>query len=134
MTASNVWTLRALSVLRIMAALLFMEHGTMKLLGFPVGAPPAAMTPAWYAGFFELIGGALLTIGLFSRPVAFILAGMCAVAYFMVHAPRGFFPLLNGGELAVLYCFVFRFLSFSGPGPWSVDAILRRSGKLPAWV
>jgi putative oxidoreductase len=134
MTASNVWTLRALSVLRIMAALLFLEHGTMKLLGFPAGSPPAAMTPAWYAGFFELIGGALLAIGLFSRPVAFILSGMTAVAYFMVHAPRGFFPLLNGGELAVLYCFVFLFLSFAGPGPWSLDAQLRRSGKLPAWV
>ena len=74
------------------------------------------------AGFFELIGGALLLLGLFTRPVAFILAGMTAVAYFTAHAPRGFFPILNGGELAALYCFAFLYLAAAGPGPWSLDA------------
>lgn len=135
MRDETVWGYRLLSILRIMAALLLLEHGTMKLLGFPAAQAPAPMTPGWYAGFFELIGGALLAIGLFTRPVAFILSGFTAVAYFMVHSPRGFFPLINGGELAVLYCFVFFFLAFAGGGPWSVDANLRRQGRmLPAWV
>ena len=128
------WAPRVLSILRIAAALFLLQHGTMKFLGFPPGTPPAAMSPGWYAGLFELIGGVLLVIGLFSRPVAFLLSGMTAVAYFMVHAPRGFFPLLNGGELAALYSFVFLYLSVAGPGPWSVDAYLKRDGKLPAWA
>ena len=134
MPVSSEWAPRLLSVLRIMAALLLLQHGTMKLLGFPPGNAPAAMTPSWFAAWFELIGGGLLLVGLLSRPVAFILSGMCAVAYFMVHFPRGFFPILNGGELAALYSFVFLFLSVAGPGPWSADAVLKRDGKLPAWA
>lgn len=135
MRDETVWGYRVLSVLRIMAALLLLQHGTAKLLGFPAMQTPPAMTPGWYAGFFELIGGVLLLVGLFTRPVAFILSGFTAVAYFMAHAPGGFFPILNRGELAVLYCFVFFYLAFAGGGPWSVDAALRRQGRmLPAWV
>lgn len=122
------WTPRVLSLLRIMSALLLLQHGTMKILGFPAG-PMSGIdlsTPPGIAGIFELVGGVLLVLGLFSRPVAFILSGMTAVAYFMVHAPQGFFPVLNGGELAVLYCFVFFFLFFAGPGPWSLDALLKK--------
>ena len=119
----TVWAPRLLSVLRIVAALIFMEHGTQKLLGFPAMAtPPAMMSLPWIAGCFELVGGLLLLIGLFSRPVAFILSGEMAIAYWMAHAPRGLFPVLNGGDAAILYCFVFLYLAAAGPGPWSLDA------------
>lgn len=115
-----------LSVLRVMSALLLLQHGTTKVLDFPVGPMNATplTSPGGFAGFFELIGGALLLVGLFTRPVAFILSGMTAVAYFMAHAPKGFFPLLNGGELAVLYCFSFLYLAAAGGGAWSLDRIL----------
>lgn len=117
------------SILRIMSGLLILQHGTTKYLNFPAGpmnnASPLTMGGA--AGVLELIGGVLLVIGLFTRWTAFILSGMTAVAYFYAHAPRGFFPLLNGGELAVLYCFVFLYLAAAGGGPWSIDAA--RSGK-----
>ena len=119
------WAPRLLSILRIMAGLMLMEHGTAKLLKFPAVPTMANLdlsSMAGIAGFFELIGGALLVLGLFTRPVAFILAGMTAVAYFTAHAPRGFFPILNGGELAALYCFAFLYLAAAGPGPWSLDA------------
>ncbi|MDQ0302071.1 DoxX family protein [Ancylobacter polymorphus] len=114
-----------LSLLRIAAALLLLQHGTTKVLGFPVTQMSGISLTALpgIAGIIELVGGALLLIGLFSRPVAFILSGMTAVAYFLVHAPQSFFPILNGGELAALYCFVFFYLTFAGPGPWSVDAL-----------
>jgi len=116
-----------LSVLRIMSGLLLLEHGTAKYLSFPVGpmnnASPATMGGA--AGILELIGGFLLAIGLFTRPVAFILSGMTAVAYFYVHAPRGFFPILNTGELAAVYCFLFLYLAAAGGGPWSIERIWR---------
>ena len=112
------------SILRIMSGLLILQHGTAKYLSFPPSqmsnASPLTMGGA--AGILELVGGVLLVIGLFTRPAAFILSGMTAVAYFYVHAGRGFFPLLNGGELAVLYCFVFLYLAAAGGGPWSVDA------------
>lgn len=117
-----------LSVLRIMSALLLLQHGTTKHLGFP----PSGMSNietfslGGVAGLFELVGGALLAIGLWSRPVAFVLSGLMAAAYFIGHAGRGFYPLLNGGELAALYCFVFLYLAAAGPGPLSVDAIMRR--------
>lgn len=112
-----------LSVLRIMSALIFMAHGTSKLLGFPppVNAP-AAFSLGWTAGVLELVGGALLALGLFTRPVAFILSGEMAFAYFLAHAPQSFFPVLNGGDAAVLYCFVFLYIAAAGPGPWSLDA------------
>lgn len=137
----TTWAPRMLSVLRIVAALLFMEHGTQKILGFPF--PPAAGLPAfgalpWWAGIIELAGGILLAIGLFTRPVAFILSGQMAVAYWLAHAPRGWSPLStngNVGELAIVYCFVFLYFAFAGGGPWSVDNALRRNGtRLPAWI
>lgn len=124
-----------LSVLRIMSALLLLQHGTQKLLDFPARAAgraaPEFLSLLWFAGALELVGGILLAIGLFSRPVAFILAGELAFAYFIGHAGRGFFPILNAGELAALYCFVFLYLAAAGPGPWSLDRVLwRRHGDL----
>lgn len=124
------WTPRLLSILRIITGFLFMTHGAQKLLGFPApmpggSAPLASMIG--FAGILELVGGLLILIGLFTRPVAFILAGMMAVAYFMAHAPGGFWPLLNKGELAVLYCFVFLYMAVAGAGSWSVDRLWRRN-------
>ena len=114
-----------LSLLRVMAGLLFLQHGATKLLGYPVssytGVKIASMVGA--AGVVELVGGALLVIGLFTRPAAFIMSGTMAVGYFTVHYPQNFFPLLNGGELAVLYCFVFLYLAAAGGGKWSIDAL-----------
>jgi putative oxidoreductase len=118
------------SVLRIVAAFLFMLHGTTKLFAFPQGMGPdqtgtaTLWTQPWFAGVLEVFGGALLLLGLFTRPVAFLLAGEMAVAYFQVHAPRAFWPTLNGGEAAALYCFVWLFYFAAGAGPWSVDAML----------
>jgi putative oxidoreductase len=113
------------SVLRIMAGLLLLQHGTTKYLAFPQtqmsGASPMTMGGA--AGLIELVGGALLVIGLFTRMTAFLVSGMLAVAYFHAHAPQGFFPILNGGELAALYCFVFLYLAAAGGGAWSVDRL-----------
>lgn len=121
---ASAWAPRVLSILRIAAGLLILQHGTTKLLGFPAsqmsGIPVGSMPGI--AGVIELVGGILVVIGLFTRPAAFILSGMTAVAYWYVHAPQGFYPLLNGGELAALYSFVFLYLAFAGPGPWSVDA------------
>ena len=117
------WSPRMLSVLRAMTGLLFLEHGTQKLFGFPPppNPGPALLSLLGVQGILELVGGFLILIGLFTRPVAFILAGDMAVAYFMRHAPRGFFPLLNGGQLAILFCFVFLYLFVAGGGVWSVD-------------
>ena len=120
-----VWEDRLLSVLRIMSALLYLEHGTAKMFDFPHQAAHKAfdlftLVPG-LAGLLEVSGGVLLAIGLFTRPVAFILSGMMAVAYFMSHAPRSFFPLLNGGDPAILYCFVFLFLAAAGGGCWGID-------------
>jgi putative oxidoreductase len=122
------WSPRVLSILRIVTALLFMTHGTAKLFQMPHQAMfdnLQLMSLIGVQGMLEFGGGVLLLIGLFSRPVAFILSGDMAVAYFMSHWPKGWLPLLNGGELAVLYCFVFLYLWTAGPGPWSVDARLR---------
>jgi putative oxidoreductase len=123
------WAPRLLSVLRIMAGLLLMQHGTAKHLKFPFVQNMAnlpSMSLPGIAGILELVGGVLLVIGLFTRTTAFILSGMTAVAYFIAHAPRGFYPILNGGELAALYCFAFLYLAAAGPGPWSLDAALRK--------
>ena len=131
------WAPRLLSVLRIVAALIFLEHGTQKLLGFPPpagGAGPALFTLPWIAGLLELGGGLLLLLGVFTRPVALILSGEMAFAYFIGHAPRNLYPVLNGGDASILYCFVFLYLAAAGPGPWSLDTILKRDGKLPAWA
>ncbi|MEH3117354.1 MAG: DoxX family protein [Methylorubrum populi] len=127
-TVTAQWTPRMLSILRIVASLIFMAHGTQKVLGFPASAmnPPLMSLPG-VAGLIELVGGFLLLIGLFSRPVAFILSGEMAFAYFIGHAPKSFFPALNGGDAAILYCFVFLYIAFAGPGPWSVDAQRNRA-------
>lgn len=112
-----------LSLLRIVSALIFMAHGTQKILGFPASdMNPGVMSMPWIAGIMELVGGALLILGLFTRPVAFLLSGLMAVAYWMVHAPQNLFPALNGGDAAILYCFIFLYLFFAGPGPISLDA------------
>lgn len=120
------WSPQLLSVLRIITGLLFLEHGTAKLLKFPPMEQFANLeitSLGGIAGIFELVGGTLIVIGLLTRPVAFILSGMMAVAYFLAHAPQNFFPILNGGELAILYCFIFLYLAAAGAGPWSVDAL-----------
>ena len=117
-----------LSVLRIVVALIFMEHGTQKLFGFPPSerAAPELLSFMWFGGLLEFAGGLLLALGLFTRPVAFVVAGEMAVAYWMFHAPEAFYPVLNGGDAAILYCFVFLYLVFAGPGPWSLDAMIAR--------
>ncbi len=140
------WAPRLLSVLRIVAAFLLMQHGAQKLFGVPAAPPPPQQqqvvqqtgqqqapqqprrTPPLMivAGVLEFFGGLVLLLGLFTRPVAFILAGQMAVAYFMAHAPQGFWPLQNRGELAALYCFVFLYLAAAGGGPWSLDRLWRR--------
>jgi putative oxidoreductase len=119
-------TLGVLSILRIFTGLSLLQHGTGKILGFPVVPNFANVQLAslvGIGGMIELVGGILFTIGLFTRPVAFILSGFTAVAYFMVHAGRSFYPVLNGGELAALYCFVFLYFVFAGAGSWSIDAL-----------
>ena len=117
------------SLLRIVSAIVFMLHGTQKLFGFPSATPlpPSRMLSLLgAAGILEVFGGALMALGLFTRPVAFILSGEMAVAYFRQHAPRGFWPILNGGELAVLFCFLWLFFSAAGPGQISVDTLIRK--------
>ena len=118
------------SALRVITGALFMQHGVQKLFGLLLspdrpwsGAPPV-LSQMWFAGVLEVFGGALIVVGLFTRPVAFVLAGQMAVAYFQAHAPRGSFPILNGGELPVLFCFVFLYLFVAGPGRYSVDHAL----------
>jgi putative oxidoreductase len=127
------WGPRLLSLLRIVAALIFLEHGAQKLLGFPPmsagGNVPPTLSLLWFAGILELFGGLLLLIGLFTRPVAFLLAGEMAVAYWMVHAPKSLYPAVNMGDAAILYCFIFLYLSAAGPGPWSVDALRGRGRR-----
>jgi putative oxidoreductase len=113
-----------LSILRIMTALLLLQHPLSKFLAFPAAMnPPATFSLTWFAGAIEIVGGALLLIGLFTRPVAFVLSGLLAFAYFIGHAPRGFYPLTNGGEPAVLFCFIFLYIACAGGGPLSVDAL-----------
>ncbi len=120
------WSGPILSVLRIMTGLLFLAHGTTKIFRFPLtdyfkdGVPLFSFMG--FAGLLEVVGGILIVLGLFTRVTAFILSGMMAVAYFMAHAPQGFYPILNGGELAIMYCFVFLYLAAAGGGPWSLDA------------
>ena len=143
------WSPRLLSVLRIIAAFMLIQHGAQKLLGVPAAPPPpqqqaaqqnaqqqqqAPQQPArrppmmTVAGVLELFGGLLFLLGLFTRPVAFLLSGELAVAYFTAHAPRGFWPLLNQGELAALYSFLFLYFAVAGGGEWSVDRLWRRGG------
>lgn len=119
---SGTWSPRVLSVLRIVTALLFIPHGTQKLFGVPGAqqAVPALGSMMGVAGIVECIGGLLILVGVFTRPVAFLLSGEMAVAYVTGHAPRGFWPILNRGELAALYCFVFLYLAVAGGGSWSL--------------
>jgi putative oxidoreductase len=124
------WSPRILGVLRIVTAFMFMLHGMSKILHMPF-QPQYTNLPIvsliGFAGMLELVGGVLVLAGLFTRPVAFLLSGEMAVAYFMAHAPRAFLPLLNQGDAAVLYCFVFLYLAFAGPGAWSLDGLRRRA-------
>jgi putative oxidoreductase len=119
------WAPTLLSILRIVAGFLFIAHGTQKLLGFPApaGFEVTLMSQAGIAGLLELVGGALLMLGLWTRPVAFVLSGEMAFAYFLAHARQNFWPLLNRGELAVLYCFLFLYFAAAGGGPLSLDAL-----------
>lgn len=121
------WQPTVLSLLRFMSGLLLMQHGTAKLLGFPplpMFADLKVASLVGTAGIIELVGGGLLVVGLFTRAAAFVASGMTAVAYFMVHAPKNFMPIVNGGELAALYCFVFFYLVFAGGGPISLDRMI----------
>jgi putative oxidoreductase len=125
------WAPYFLSILRIITAFLFFQAGSAKLFAFPGAVMPgggtvSVMTLAGFAGALEVVGGALLLIGLFTRPVAFILSGEMAFAYFMGHAPSGLWPILNGGTDAIFFCFVFLYISAAGAGPWSIDALLHR--------
>jgi putative oxidoreductase len=124
------WAPRLRSLLRIMAGLLFLEHGTQKWLSFPPGEHAGitlAAGPPAYAGLIEIVAGTLIALGLFTRPAAFLASGTMAAAYFLAHAPQNFFPVNNGGDAAILYCFVFLYLAAAGPGPWSIDATRRRA-------
>lgn len=131
--ASPRWTGIFLSILRIVAALIYMQHGTQKLFGFPPTGGPVGATPfvlfsqSGLAGILEFFGGMLILLGLFTRPVAFIVSGEMAVAYFQVHAPRAFLPIVNRGELPVVLCFLFLYLVFAGAGTWSVDDVIARN-------
>ena len=131
------WAPHLLAILRIVTAFLFMQVGSAKLFAFPAAIMPGGGTApagslAWFAGVLEVFGGAFILLGLLTRPVAFLLSGEMAVAYFYGHAPQGFWPVLNGGAPAALYCFLFLYLSAAGAGPWSVDALLRRGRETSA--
>jgi putative oxidoreductase len=130
----STWSPRLLSILRIVAAFLFIQHGTQKILGFPLRpdaqwTAPEFFSLTWFAGILELFGGILLLVGLFTRPVAFILSGQMAVAYFLRHAEDGFWTILNRGELAALYSFLFLYLSVVGGGSWSLDWLWRSKAQ-----
>jgi putative oxidoreductase len=130
MESMTAWAPRALSVLRIITGLMIIQHGMAKLIGFPAVAAFANLNPLSLigaAGFIELIGGALLIVGFLTQPVAFILSGEMAFAYFIAHAPKSFFPLINGGTLAIIFCFACLYLATAGAGPWSVDAATKRA-------
>ncbi len=124
----NAWRPRMLSALRIVAAFCFMQHGTQKMFGFPVAQRYEfeLFSMSGAAGLLEVLGGALLLVGLFTRPTAFLMSGLMAFAYFIAHAPRGFWPLANGGELAAVYAFLFLYFAFAGGGEWSFDRLRGR--------
>jgi len=124
MSALASWQSQLLSILRFVSGLLFLQHGLMKIFAFPgpFMRPLAFGELVWFAGAIELIGGILLIVGLYTRWVAFVCSGLMAFAYFIGHAGRGFYPILNGGNLAILYSFVFLYIAAAGPGPWSIDA------------
>ena len=117
----STWSPRALAALRIMAGLLFLEHGLIKMIGFPGPGPETLPPLILVAGLIETFGGLLLVLGLFTRPAAFLSSGLMAAAYFIGHAGGGFWPSANGGEAAILYCFVFLYIFVAGPGAWALD-------------
>ena len=123
------WSPRLLSVIRIIAGLMFMQHGLAKYFGFPAPFPVAVQAASLLgvAGVIEIVAGALIAVGLFARLAAFIASGEMAIAYFMFHFPKGFFPLANGGALAIFYCFFFLYIALQVPGPWSIDGARSRS-------
>lgn len=123
------WAPQVLSILRIVTAALYFEHGTQKLLGFPPNERPMEMM-SWITGSLEFVFGALLIVGFLTRPAAFLMSGMMAVAYWIAHAPQSMFPVLNGGDAAILFCFVFLYIFFAGPGPWSIDEWLKRKPEV----
>jgi putative oxidoreductase len=124
----STWSLRVLSVLRIVAGFLMIWHGNQKLFGYPISLPPGAEGAlVTTAGIIELFGGLLILIGLFTRPVAFLISGLMAAAYFLAHAPSGFLPIVNQGELAAIYSFLYLYFAFAGGGAWSLDTLLSRS-------
>lgn len=125
------WASELLSLFRIFAAFTFMQHGTQKMFGFPaeMRVPFEILSRNGAAGILEVFGGSLLLVGLYTRPVAFVLSGLMAFAYFLVHAPRGFWTLPNGGDLAVVYCFAFLYLAAAGGGNWSLDRVLRGNAR-----
>jgi putative oxidoreductase len=132
-SSPSPWTGRMLSIFRIVAASMFITAGTMKLFAYPPmppGVPPiTTFSQMWLGGVLEAFGGLAILLGVFTRPVAFILAGEMAVAYFQFHAPNGVLPIVNQGQPAVLYCFLFLYLAFAGAGPWSIDAVIARSRR-----
>ncbi|HEV2365357.1 MAG TPA: DoxX family protein [Caulobacteraceae bacterium] len=132
MDALNAWAPRIRSLLRIVVALLFIEHGTMKMFHFPAPLMPGPLPPILVlAGWIELVGGVLILLGLFTRAAAFVCSGETAVAYFIFHFPKGFWPALNMGGEAILFCWIFFYLIFAGAGPWSLDALLRKKPEQP---
>jgi putative oxidoreductase len=127
MSQLETWSPRVLAAVRIITALLFIEHGLMKLVAFPAAVPglPTPLPPLLIAAaLIEIVGGALIAVGLFTRVAAFICSGEMAAAYFMFHAPQSFWPAVNQGDAAILFCFIFLYLVFAGAGAWSVDAYL----------
>lgn len=120
----NRFAPQVLSIVRIVVALIFFSHGLSKMVGWPAPGMPELFTLGWWSGAIEFVGGALLAVGLFSRFSAFVMSGEMAIGYFMAHAPKSFFPQINGGDAAILYCFIFLYFVFAGPGPWSIDAML----------
>jgi putative oxidoreductase len=135
MVDSVTWAPRARALLRIMAGLLFLSHGIAKVCGFPPGGwpmpKPEPGTTLWVSAMLELFGSPFIVVGLFTRPVAFLLSGEMAVAYFTVHAPSSFFPILNHGEGAILYCFIFFYLFVAGGGAWTLDGVLAQRRASP---
>ena len=128
MSQLSLWSPRVLSILRIITGLLFVEHGTMKFFAFPAAMPgPPGPLPGIIvaSGIIELVAGSLIAAGLFTRPAAFIASGTMAAAYFMAHAPKSFWPVVNQGDAAIMFCFIFLYLVFAGPGLWSLDALFR---------